>query len=144
MKRKLSGYFGALTLLLIGAIVLAGSWASYHVPGRNDQYQLIQLGQCVYHGGRMYVDCWENKPPGIAWINALGLALTRGNPIGPWILPGAVEVAVFCHVGYAQDRTSRTRMGLSRALVYSLRLYDTSSINPDFYASMLGRPQLPY
>lgn len=120
--------------------MLAGNWATYHAPGRNDQYQLIQLGQCVYHGGTMYADCWENKPPGIAWLNALGFVITRGQPVGPWILPGILEVAMLVGVWAAlrrivQERTARKAV-LVTALVYSLRLYDTPSINPDFYASI--------
>jgi hypothetical protein len=127
-------------LVLVAGLVLTGNWASYHAPGRNDQYQLIQLGQCVYHGGRMYVDCWENKPPGIAWLSALGLAGARGNPIGPWILPGIIEAAVLLVVWAALrrllcERTARKAVLLT-AVVYALRIYDTPSINPDFYSSM--------
>ena len=121
-------------------MILAGSWASYHAAHRNDQYQLIQLGQCVAHGGRMYVDCWENKPPGIAWLNAVALLVSRGDPLGPWILPGVVEggILVVVWLGLRRvygERTARKTV-LLISLVYALRLYDTPSINPDFYASM--------
>jgi hypothetical protein len=127
-------------LVLVGGLVLAGNWASYHAPGRNDQYQLIQLGQCVYNGGRMYVDCWENKPPGIAWLNALGFVAARGNPIGPWIVPAVLEVGMLVLVWAALrrivcERTARKAVLLS-AVVYALRIYDTPSINPDFYSSI--------
>ncbi len=140
MSSRWSAYFGAIVLILVSGLVLAGSWATYHAPGRNDQYQLIQLGQSVYHGGRMYVDCWENKPPGIAWINALGFLVARGNPIGPWILPGVVEAGVLVILWAAlrrivMERTARKAV-LVAALVYSLRIYDTPSINPDFYSSI--------
>ena len=139
-KPNWSGYFAALVILLVAGLVVAGSWASYNAPGRNDQYQLIQLGQCVYNGGRMYIDCWENKPPGIAWLNALGFVASRGNPIGPWIFPGVFEVAMLALVWAALrrilcERTARKAVLLG-AVIYSLRLYDTPSINPDFYSSM--------
>lgn len=120
--------------------MLLASWATYQAPGRNDQYQLIQLGQSVYHGGRMYEDCWENKPPGIAWINALGFVVMRGNSLGPWTLPGIIEVLVFTAMWASlrrilSERVTRKVLVLA-ALVYSLRLYDTPSINPDFYSSI--------
>lgn len=36
----------------------------------------------------MYIDAWENKPPGIAWINALGFILSGGSPFVTWLFPG--------------------------------------------------------
>ncbi len=139
-KRNWSGFFGALVLLLVGGLVLAGNWATYHAPGRNDQYQLIQLGQCVYNGGRMYVDCWENKPPGIAWLNAFAFVAARGHPVGPWIVPGVVELGVLMLMWASLrrilcDRATRKAVLLT-AVVYTLRIYDTPSINPDFYSSI--------
>src|SRR5262245_51908169 len=94
MSSRGNAYFGAAVLVLVAGLLFAGNWATYHAPGRNDQYQLIQLGQCIHQGGRMYADCWENKPPGVAWLNALGFLAARGNPIGPWILPGVIEAGV--------------------------------------------------
>ena len=118
----------------------AGAWSAYWSDLRNDQYQLIYLGQRVYDGGRMYVDCWENKPPGIAWINALGVAASRGGQLGAWLLPGLTMLLSLAVFGYALARTLSviTACGtvLIAAVVWSLRLYDTPSINPDFYSSM--------
>ncbi|MEK6674739.1 MAG: glycosyltransferase family 39 protein, partial [Planctomycetota bacterium] len=78
----------ALPILLCSAFLCAGTWSAYHAGNRNDQYQLIQLGQCVLDGRLLYVNCWENKPPGVAWISAIGMALTAGNQFGAWIMPG--------------------------------------------------------
>ncbi len=129
------------TVVLAASFLGIGSWASYHAPLRNDQYQLIQLGESVYHGGRMYMDCWENKPPGIAWINALGLVLTSGDPLGPWLLPMATAAAALAALWMAARRLltirSARRVVLIAALTMSLRVYDAPSINPDFYASVI-------
>lgn len=127
-------------VVLSGFLVGAGAWASYHAPHRNDQYQLIQLGQCVAHGGRMYVDCWENKPPGIAWLGALALVASDHHPLSPWILPPLLEVAVLatawlCLRRVLGEKTARKSVVIT-AVVFALRLYDTPSINPDFYSSM--------
>ncbi|UCC29778.1 MAG: glycosyltransferase family 39 protein [Phycisphaerales bacterium] len=133
------------TLLVLTAawaviFTAAGTWSAYWSDLRNDQYQLIYLGQRVYDGGRMYVDCWENKPPGIAWINALGIAASRGGQLGAWLLPGLTMVLSLAVFGYALTRTLSVIAAcgtvLIAAVVWSLRLYDTPSINPDFYSSM--------
>lgn len=118
----------------------AGTWSAYWSDLRNDQYQLIYLGQRVYDGGRMYVDCWENKPPGIVWINALGIAASPGGQLGAWLLPGLTMLLSLAVFGYALARTLSVIAAcgtvLIAAVVWSLRLYDTPSVNPDFYSSM--------
>lgn len=128
-------------MLLAAALVVIGSWASYHAHNRNDQYQLIQLGQCAYHGGKMYADCWENKPPGIAWLSALGLLATQGNSVGPWLIPAifhAVALLIVWRVARRvfHERTARKTV-LIAALAYALRIYDSPTIHPDFISSIL-------
>ncbi|MCH8969641.1 MAG: hypothetical protein IIA66_11050 [Planctomycetes bacterium] len=94
----------------------------------------------MYDGGRMYIDCWENKPPGLAWINALALASSGGWEVAPWILPGVVAMAVVVVLWWA----SREILGLGPAIsvtflaavLVTTRDYDTPSINPDFYCAM--------
>ena len=131
----------ALAVTVSLALLAAGTWASYWALHRNDQYQLIGLGQCVYHGGRMYVDCWENKPPGIAWLNALALLASGGLQIGAWLLPtvtaGLTLILVWRVIARLLSPKAGRRTMLIGAAVFSLRLYDTPSINPDFYAAML-------
>ena len=129
-----------LTWVCVVGLMLLGTWASYWAEQRTDQYQLIHLGQCVYDGGRMYVDCWENKPPGLAWINALAIALSGGGQLGAWLLPGLVGLLSLAVFGTAVKRmlspaTARLTVLLA-AVMASLRLYDTPSINPDFYSAM--------
>lgn len=133
--------FTLLALVLSVALLAAGTWAAYAANLRNDQYQLIHLGQCVHEGRRLYLDCWENKPPGMAWINAAGLALGGGRLTGVWLLPGIVGAAclgVFWNVLRRSfgPVTAASAMILA-ALVAGLRLYDGASIHPDYYSSML-------
>ncbi len=133
-----------LAILLSGlwaiGLILVGTWATYWADLRNDQFQLIHLGETVYNGGRMYIDCWENKPPGIAWINALGIALGGGRFIGPWLLPGIAALACLGVLTWAMARVLSVGAAwwtlIIASAVYTLRRYDTPSINPDFYSSM--------
>ncbi len=122
-------------------LIALGTWSAYWADMRNDQYQLLQVGQCVYSGGTLYVDCWENKPPGIAWINALGVALGGGGEFVAWLLPGLsclLSVAVLgLAVGQALSRTAACATVIVASVVFTLRMYDTVSINPDFYSAAL-------
>ncbi|MGB2987776.1 MAG: glycosyltransferase family 39 protein [Phycisphaerae bacterium] len=136
--------FARVLVFLIGVAVvtlaITGAWSTYWAEQRNDQYELLHLGQCVYNGQRMYVDCWENKPPGIAWINALGIALSGGRQIGAWVTPGVTLLLCLAISAYAMKRvlsaTAAWGTLLIGAAITTLRLYDTPSINPDFYSSM--------
>ena len=85
-RLRRGGGIAAISFAL--GLVVVSTFATYWADLRNDQYQLINLGHSVYNGQRLYVDCWENKPPGIAWIGALGYWIAGGREIGVWILPG--------------------------------------------------------
>ncbi len=132
--------FDLIAAVLVIALLAAGAWSSYWAEERNDQYQLIALGQCVYDGGKLYVDCWENKPPGVAWLNALGLLLSPGGQLGVWVLPATVALLCIIPLWYAVGRifspTAARLTAVLAALLAALRLYDAPSINPDFYSAM--------
>ncbi len=135
-REKLLIFLAALWAV---AFITIGTWSTYWADLRNDQYQLINLGRCVHDGGRMYVDCWENKPPGIAWINALGMALSRGGQIGAWLMPGIAGLVCITIFGFAVRRLLSTLAACGAvavaSVVLSMRLYDAPSINPDYYSS---------
>lgn len=122
----------------LGMLVL-GCWSSYHAEQRGDQYQLINLGQTVWNGGRMYVDCWENKPPGIAWLSALGIAVGGGHTVGAWVMPGLVLamslVVTGWAVGKSLGRTAACVTVVIASTVLTLRHYDGVSVNPDSYSA---------
>ncbi len=132
----LLAWIGAVGLLALGA------WCTYWAPLRGDQYQLIHLGQVVADGGRMYVDCWENKPPGIAWINALAIRAARGDQLGAWVAPGVALLGALVVFWPSAQRIlgsvpSCAALVLA-AVIFSTRFYDTPSINPDFYCAVLA------
>ncbi len=128
----------ALTLSWLVAFLAIGAWCTYWADLRGDQYQHIRLGKCITDGGLIYVDCWENKPPGIAWLNAVGLALSPTGRIGVWVLPATVtllSIAMFWITvsRLATARVARTAVALA-AVIATMRLYDAPSINPDSYS----------
>jgi len=131
-----------ITLSIVAAAVTVASLASYYAQHRNDQYQLILLGKCLNEGGRMYTDCWENKPPGIAWLNALGLLIYKREALGTWMLPGLVTYGCLATLAWTAFRVFGLRIGflatMLAVVVATLRAYDAPSINPDFYSSMFA------
>ena len=129
-----------LTLILVPTMLAIGTWCSYWASHRQDQYQLITLGQAVYDGGQLYIDAWENKPPGVAWMNALGIALSGGGRLGVWLLPGFAALGALGFFwwtsSYLLSPLAARRMTLLSSVVLSLRLYDAPSIHPDFYSAV--------
>lgn len=132
------GTFAAFTLAM--GLVEVSTLATYWADLRNDQYQLINLGYSVYSGQRLYIDCWENKPPGIAWIGALGYLFAGGRQIGAWILPGIAAAVTLTAFAWAVRRLYGRAVAcwslLLASVVVTQRVYDAPSINPDFYSAM--------
>ncbi len=61
-------------------------------------------GWCVAQGAVPYLDIWDNKPPGIWWVNALGFALWGDGPLAETALCSiAVAAAVLAFVAAARS-----------------------------------------
>jgi len=124
------------------ALVSLGVWAAYWAVLRDDHYQLIYLGQRILDGGRLYLDCWENKPPGIAWINALAVGFAGGRQLGAWIAPGLTAVVALVVVARAVagilGRVAALGMLFVAAVLMTMRVHDAPSINPDFYCAVFA------
>lgn len=119
-----------------------GTWTTYHGVWRQDQYQLINLGQVVYDGGRLYIDCWENKPPGVAWIVASVLWVTGGSELAPWIFPGVLGFVGIAVLYWSLRRVfglaASVAVSLFACLMFSTRAYDAPSNHPDYYSAMFS------
>ena len=46
-------------------------------------------GQQILHGGLLYRDCWDNKPPAVYYLNALAIALGGNTPGSLWFFQAA-------------------------------------------------------
>jgi hypothetical protein len=42
-------------------------------------------GKVIRDGGLMYHDCWDNKPPGVYYLNAAAILLGGANPFAIWL-----------------------------------------------------------
>lgn len=77
-----------LAVLLAVAIMLPNNPAWRLIPGR-DSGMFLYTAWRLLEGEVPYVTAWENKPPMIFFINALGLLLGGGTRWGVWLLETA-------------------------------------------------------
>ncbi len=61
------------------------------LPGR-DAGIYLYAGDQILHGALPYRDVWDNRPPGLFYLSAAGLAIGGGSVWGPW----ALEAAFLC------------------------------------------------
>jgi len=132
-------------ILLLATITFfmgMGAWANYHGVYRQDQYQLINLGQVIHDGGTLYVDCWENKPPGVAWIVATILWMTGGSQLSVWIFPCLLGIVGISLLAWSAARFYGATVGVIISILastkFSLRAFDAPSNHPDFYSAMFA------
>ena len=79
-------------VLAIGLYILmfrlAFTPAAQPLPNR-DSGIFLAVAQNWREGGLPYVDAWDQKPPGIHFVDMVGLALTPGTLWGVWLLQTA-------------------------------------------------------
>ncbi|HKY50436.1 MAG TPA: glycosyltransferase family 39 protein [Candidatus Limnocylindria bacterium] len=107
------GVVAAALLVLLSVVVLIPN----HPAGRDpaeDSGVFFYAAQRLLDGGAPYRDIWDHKPPGVYFIDALGLAI--GREAGVWLVQVAFLVAAAL-VGY---RALRRDFGATAGLVGSL------------------------
>jgi hypothetical protein len=68
--------------LVIGPVVYAAELAAHLRTDVVDDQLFGYFGWRIVNGARLYLDVWDNKPPGIYWLNALGFWIGRGDYLG--------------------------------------------------------------
>jgi hypothetical protein len=87
-------------LLLVGVILmLTVSPLVRTVPGR-DSGAFLYVASVILDGGLPYRDVWDHKPPGIYYLDALGLALGGRTLWGVWAIQ-TLFVSVAIGLGFA-------------------------------------------
>lgn len=74
-----------LGLVLVNFIIQIGVNPSYKNIS-TDSGTFAYCGQVIRDGGLMYRDCWDNKPPGIYYLNAAAIWLGGSNPFAIWLV----------------------------------------------------------
>src|ERR1700730_928408 len=107
--RWLIGISSAFVLLRIPSFV-EPTWYS-------DAGIYADIGWALNHGARLYVDVWDNKPPGIYWLSALligHLPIAIAMPLAATVLTAATAL---CVAGIGR-RVAGAEVGTIAALSY--------------------------
>jgi len=92
-REILSYLLAALLAVLLIANALRQASPLTVFPSLDSGYYLY-IGQQILAGKIPYLDLWESKPPGIFYLNALGLLVGRGTRWGVWALEfGSLSLA---------------------------------------------------
>src|SRR5690554_3376246 len=86
MNDRRKSYLIYLLLLLVVVAVLLPSIPSWHKLPNRDSGVFLYAGQQILEGEIPYQDFWDHKPPGILYLNALGLLIGGGSRWGVWFL----------------------------------------------------------
>lgn len=112
--RVRSAVVAVLGLLIFFGVLIPLSPVVEKVPGR-DSGTYLYMGQMILEGGVPYRDGWDQKPPLVYLINALGLWLGSGSWWGVWLLE-LVSLIVAATLGF---RMLQRAFGVSPALFAS-------------------------
>ncbi len=71
---------------------------AYYRPNTVDDQLFGYYGWRILHGGTVYLDVWDNKPPGIFWTNALGFLIGQDGYLG--VLGLCAAALVLAHTAF--------------------------------------------
>ncbi len=110
-------------VVVVVAVVLNQSAVHWRVD-LADSELFAYHGWCVAQGLAPYRDFWDNKPPGIWWLNALGFALCGEGPGGPLLICAAALTVTFIGVVALAHLLFGPALVLPAALAGALLLTD--------------------
>ncbi len=82
-------------IVISGAFVLLRIPSFIEPPWYSDAGTYADIGWALNHGARLYVDVWDNKPPGIYWLSALlvgHLQVAIAMPLASMLSTGVAAV----------------------------------------------------
>lgn len=88
----------AMIVLVLAPVLFVSQITAHYRTDVVDDQMFGYFGWRIAHGATVYLDVWDNKPPGIYWINALGFLIAGGDSYGGVIALciAAVAVALTC------------------------------------------------
>lgn len=111
----------AVLVAVIGPLIVLCQVISYWRTDVVDDQMFGYYGWRIAHGAVVYRDVWDNKPPGIYWINALGFRIGADHYLGVVVLCG-VALAV-AHAAFFVAAASVYRRGAAAVTTLLLALY---------------------
>ncbi|MFO0840189.1 MAG: glycosyltransferase family 39 protein [Phycisphaerae bacterium] len=96
-KTPLAALILAMAVFILPTMVISQIAAHWRVDVVDDQ-MFGYFGWRIAHGARPYLDIWDNKPPGVYWMNALGMILGDDSYAG--VVALCVVALLLTHVFY--------------------------------------------
>lgn len=84
--RPSATFLAAVLLFVCLPLIALGQFNAHARTDEADPYLFACYGRELLQGAVLYRDAWDIKPPGIFWINALGVWLGRGTLFGVYAL----------------------------------------------------------
>jgi hypothetical protein len=119
-------------IALVSVPVLVGlfffRWAPHNGASVSlgDSGIFLYIGQQINNGLIPYADVWDDKGPLLFYLNALGLRLWHGSPLGVVLLAAIFAVTFFAFVWLSVRRVNGTRAALFATLL-------TINLLPDIF-----------
>lgn len=85
-------------LLVIAPLIALSQIIAYWRTDVVDDQMFGYYGWRIAQGATVYLDVWDNKPPGIYWINALGMLVGHGSYYG--VIAMCVLAMVVAHAAF--------------------------------------------
>ncbi len=127
-----------LAYAVVVVMLPLAAWTSEESPNRVDRFLFEQMGQTILDGGTIYRDCWDNKPPGLPWLNAAVLAVGGRSTYAITAAAALAGIAAVLVTGRAVGRALEATTGALTAVVFALlvsqRRYDALTNGTEFYA----------
>jgi hypothetical protein len=127
-----------LAVVLIPVMLAVAAWTSQEFPNRVDRYLFEQMGETVLNGGTVYLDCWDNKPPGLCWLNALILWIGGRSTYAITVVAVVAGVSAVAATGWSVSRILGRPVATVTALIFTILLaqreFDACTNGTEFYA----------
>lgn len=112
-----------LAALFAAPFIAAAAVLAYYRVDLLDDQLFAFFGWRLLEGDRLYIDIWDNKPPGIFWINALALAAGGGSYLAVVLFAAAAVVAA--HVAFYLAASAAYSRGAAALATMLLAVYLT-------------------
>ena len=110
-------------LLTIGPMIALSQVIAYYRTDVVDDQMFGYYGWRITQGATVYLDVWDNKPPGIYWANAIGMLIGGGSYLG--VIAMCVLALVVSHVAFFVIGTSLFHRGAAALATILLSFYLT-------------------
>lgn len=111
-----------MVLTIVPLIALSQVIAYWRTDVVDDQ-MFGYFGWRIAHGATVYLDVWDNKPPGIYWINALGMLVGHDSYFG--VIGVCVAALVVAHTAFFVIGASVFHRGAAALATILLSFYLT-------------------